>query len=417
MTATMYEKKDRKKFPWLLALLVLSISMLVGGIYLLINGDYSLIKKTFTYDKYSDVISLCNEDKTDNTKPTFSCKALLTNITPGDEDSSCFDVQIITFDNNLKTITICGKRSTLFYTNDILSYKKLMPIDIVFTYSLAKSSIFKDEYTFSNVSFTKMDENYIEEIVNKDIANLVTFDPNSTTIKNSVDFCPNPNNLPDYVTDENQMQYKEFFNKNILSKEEYLNNSFNQLDDYTITKFLICQSSQNIGYSGICNMSTNENMNLSKSISALQVSNTSMNWNLSFDEQDIEYLKEISLIYDNLYLINNSNNTYINKINSLIYALNVKNNLNSSLICTIANVFKTLSLNNETALYNYNYIVNLVGMNALNNTSPLCDNLLSSNINRDGLYLRNYIERQTSNTNFNILFSCYNLNNLVNAYQ
>ena len=401
MTATMYEKKDRKKFPWLLALLVLSISMLVGGIYLLVNGDYSLIKKTFTYDKYSDVISLCNEDRTDSTKPIFNCKALLTNITTKDDGSSCFDIQIITPDSTLKTVSICEKGSTLSYTNEILSYKKLMPIDIKFTYSLAKSSIFKDEYTFSNVSFTKMDEIYIEGIINEDISNLVTLDPNNTTIKNSVDFCPNPSKLPDYVTDANKEKYTEFFNKNIMPKEEYLDSYLYSGDDSTIRILFACDSAENMGYTDICNFSKNSySTELSDNIyTDFKLENT-------LESNELSIIKEISLIYDKEFLINEN--------------LQIPLSSNFSLVTNVISTYIKANyhvINSLYKLYLANELQYRSTYNTLKNKLEEFDTYYYRNIidtqvlDKDGLFI--YNQYMTSTQIFNIYDKCTNLNNFL----
>ena len=50
-----------------------------------------------------------------------------------DEDSnSCFDLMMITKDRELKDLTVCEDNSSITYTNEVLGYKKLMPLDISF---------------------------------------------------------------------------------------------------------------------------------------------------------------------------------------------------------------------------------------------------------------------------------------------
>jgi len=320
-------------------------------------------------------------------------------------------VQVITKARELKDLTVCEKNDSLSYTNDILGYKKLMPVDVTFTYT--KEGILGD-YSFSNVSFSKVNNTFVQNIVNEDIANLVTIGPLTTITQNSVDFCPNPDALPDYISKENMEMYLLYYTSNILSKEKYLNTNSNPKEDYYLSKLFLCDSSKNIGIN-ICDMSRIQNISkLSKTVPTLSVDLNNIKWGNELDNLDISYLGEASLLYDNFFVTDGSSSYYIERVDGLINAIGTKKNINESTLCSSYKIFNTLKNSNKSFLPLVDFIKAIIFENIDKVSSPLCGEIISEfNIDHTGLYLKQYLGNHNNNSILKIYARCNNLNNFL----
>lgn len=381
---------SRKKLI-LVILSALFLFFLAGGIYFLFVNNNTKVT-TYTFNKYSDVSNWCDITNNGN-ELKVDCKALLLNISNND-NNSCFDTQVITNDKELENLTVCENGDTLTYTNEVLGYKVLMPIDMVFTYT--RESILND-YRFKNVSITKLDDSYVESIVNEDISNLVTIDPSSTTIKNSVDFCPRPEILPEYVTQENKDKYTEFFNNNIMPKEEYTNGYIYNLDDSVIRTLFASESAKNLKYNDLLNLHTNISTTLN-----LNSNLPNPNFESSMDNSTYMYIKRLSLFYDNSNFINAFITQDNSDIQSLLNEINTNVSVPEVLFCSLYNVYKLL---NETTYSNY--IQKSILNNLAKSKSIVCGEVISSEADHNGIYLK---YKDNAKSNFELLDRCLNLN-------
>lgn len=398
---------SKKKKYFILLFAMLALAATTTGIYLFVNPKTS-DSSSYTVNKYSDVVDWCDTNVKDNIL-SVKCKALLMNI----DINGCFEVQVITNGKELKDLTLCEKNDSLSYTNDVLGYKKLMPVEMVFTYT--KEGRFGDN-SFNNVSFSKADDTYVQNIVNEDVANLVSIPPVISTIKNFVGICPKAESLSKWLTKENQISYLEFIKKNSITRDQYLDNSFNQLNDYLINGFFICKSHDALEYSGICDLTRAKNLHLlPKNIPGLNITENSIKWGNDFDEIDTAYLKEISLLYDNLFLVNNSSSAYLSNMSSLVEALNVKENINESTLCSLSPIYNALTDENPQILKDQQYLDGLIYTNLKEISSPLCGNIIQKkdDIDLAGMYLQIYY-KNIANSSFMLIYSkCDNLSILV----
>jgi hypothetical protein len=373
---------------------MLVLAGITAGIYLFVNPKGNGFT-SYTVDKYSDVTDWCETNLKEG-KLVSDCKALLINI----DSNSCFEVKVITKNKELKDFTVCEKNDTLTYTNDVLGYKKLMPVNMVFTYT--KEGILGD-YSFSNVSFGKADDTYIQSIVNEDIANLVTIDPSSTTIENSVDFCPRPETLPSYVTDANRTAYTEYFNKNIMAKEKYFDGYMYNWDDSTIRILFACDSAENMGYTDVCDKTKIQGKSQFPDDSVLITSTLTAK-----EDLDPSVLKEISLIYDNMFLMESMNNMIsLNLLASLNNRINSAGNVNNEIICSITKIYDNLFFNDPKYNIGVNNLHSIITANAPN---FLCIDNFSDEKRYDvyGLYLKAYYSNRKV-TDLYISYRCRNL--------
>ena len=390
----------KKKLYLLLLFFCLILAAVTMVIYLFVNNE---TQTTYSLDKYSDVSNWCDITNNGN-ELKVDCKALLLNISNND-NNSCFDTQVIANDKELENLTVCENGDTLTYTNEVLGYKVLMPIDMVFTYT--RESILND-YRFKNVSITKLDDSYVESIVNEDISNLVTIDPSSTTIKNSVDFCPRPEILPEYVTQENKDKYTEFFNNNIMPKEEYFDPYLYNWDDSTIRILFACDSAENMGYTDVCDKSKVQGLDLlSVNISTLT---TVPDWNkTTMSTEDEALLKEISLIYDSMFLRQQKNNiATLDLLNDLVLVMNRTNQLNSNVFCSFYSLLTEIK-DDQNLVYMENILTSSLSSNIF------CQRSGSSNqdLDKNGTFVKTYISNSNKINNFLVLVNqCINLNNI-----
>lgn len=376
--------KKKKYLIMLLCLLVLA--GVTAGIYLFAN-PIQRSSSTYTVDKYGDVVNWCDAN-TEGNQLSIDCKALLLDIRNTEDGSSCFDVQVITKDKELKDLSVCEKGDTLSYTNDVLGYKKLMPVDMVFEY--AKGSIL-NHYSFSKVSLDKVDDTYMEDIVNEDIANLVVIDPSSTTILNSVDFCPRPETLPGYVIKRDE--YKRYWEENIAREPDYTNGYNYSLDDSTLRMLFACDSAKDLQYLEICNKN---NINYSNTrIPHIDV-NTKLNTNL--DEPSLFMLKELSLVYDFMYLEKIPNNLVsYDLISKNVMTINSRRNMNEQVAISLYKIYSIIQIDDKT--YNEDVIF-------------LSQILSKGSTDTRGEYIKELYSIGTK-TNLSLYLRCTNLNNYL----
>lgn len=388
----------KKKKYFILLFVMLVLAAITAGIYIFVNPNKNN-SSSYTVNKYSDVVEWC-DTSLDEEKLSVNCKALLINI----DLKGCFEVQVITKNREFKDLTICESNETLSYTNEILDYKMLMPLNMALTYS--KESKLKD-YSFNKVSFSKVDDTYIQSIVNEDIANLVSIDKSTTTIQNSVDFCPKPETLPSYIAEDNKIAYTKFYDKNIMNIDKYKLGELYSLDDSTIRLLFTCDSKKAAKYVSECkpiNISlTPDILNSIKSNPQVPKAGGDLS------EYERYMLKKISLLYDSTEYIDFNDNS--STLNSIITDINLWGNLNEEVYC---GAYKLLKEINSQELNSYiSKMENTIYSNIRYSSSIFCQSSMNPNIvDKDGLYLKNYYANRSEN--FIILNKCSNLENMLN---
>lgn len=402
------DKQTTKKSTLFIILSFLSLALLGGGIYFLVQ---SLGKSTPTINvnRYSETISLCETNIQNNTLE-IQCKGLLLDIYAQDENEICFDVEVISRDMSSKNISICEQNEAMVYTNDILQYKKLMPIDTILTYERTDRT---NNYSFTNVSFVKLDGTYVQDILNADIANLVTIDPSKTTIQNSVDFCPNPKSLVDYLTEDNYSKYTNFYNENILSEKEYRNLLDQEFKtpflenwtDPTINILFACESASRVGYKTICNPNIDSKYD---TVALTAIPTDVSNWNnLTNTEGDLLNFKNLSLVLDGMMYSSNHENYSSVHIVSQLFQYIYDAGMNQNVYCSADSMYEQLAQYNNQASTQLNLIQTQVTTN-LQTSSKICLNILNNQFyNSAGLYLKSYNTEDT--TNFMIYNRCNSL--------
>ncbi len=387
---------SKKKKYILLLLITLVLAAVTASIYIFVNSKING-STIYTVDKYSDVTNRCDTNLKDG-KLSVDCKALLINI----DSNSCFEVQLITKDKELKDLTVCEKNDTLSYTNDVLGYKKLMPVDMVFTYT--KEGILRD-YSFNNVSFTKVEDTYVQSIVNEDIANLVTLDPKSTAIENSVDFCPRPETLPSYITEVNRTAYTEYFNKNIMAKEKYFDGYMYNWDDSTIRILFACDSAKNMGYTDVCNTQRSQN-DKKQSVIFHDVDFSNKLSNSKLNAQD-KLLKTVSLIYDSMHKDIGNNIVDVGLLGDIVQEINATEKLQEEVLWGIYKIYLDLTTLN-TSYQQKSYFIESILKSQGDMLTYCPDGGESQYHNEIGKYFRCSIENQTT-----IYRRCNNLRNFI----
>ncbi|HAM96694.1 MAG: hypothetical protein UR96_C0002G0002 [candidate division WS6 bacterium GW2011_GWC1_36_11] len=387
--------KKKKYFILLTGILVLAAT---AGISLFISLKVNS-STSYTVDKYSNVTNWCDTNLKDG-KLSANCKALLINI----DENSCFEVQVITKGKELKDLTVCEKNDTLTYTNDVLGYKKLMPVDVIFTYTKGRAL---GNYLFNNVSFDKVDDTYIQNIVNEDIENLVTIDVGSaTTIKNSVDFCPKPDTLPNYITNENTKSYTTFYYGNLMDETMYRYGSMYRFEDKTLY-LLLGRDSQLISknYIYFPNPTIETSKDINKEIKTLPII---LNLSKEMDETDMVLLKEISLLYDNIDEITLQNRSDL--LFSILKTINIDSPISAEVYCSMGKLLSLINDKSETYTNYINKIKENITKNIQTIDTALCEDFTDKEkIDYRGLYIRIYINSGLVNQNFSIINKCLNL--------
>lgn len=423
--------ENKKKNTFLIVFLILFFAALISfGIYYFFYFRKSN-QSTYKVNKYPDTINWCKTSEKDNML-NIECNGLLLNIRTLEDSNICFDTQIITSNKEIKTLSICEKQNLFTYANEILGYNKLMPIKITLNYSLGG---ILNTYAFENISISKEDSSYIEGIINKDITSVIDLDKEvkakspdnleSTTvsdssskyyigtIKNVFDFCPLPKSLPTFIT--SSQAYTSYYNANVLQPSIYADNSFNNPNTYGIKMLFMCNSANKLGYTNICNLSNFNSSNIpSETISKISVTSSNIAWGKELDALDTSYLKQISLLYDNLYLKNNIDSSNIKILTNLVYALNIKSNLNEITFCSMYKVYEALAKKDNSFAYDRDFIKNSVFTNFEKLTSATCGNIIKDmNFDSEGLYLKIYYANANRLTDIGVYEKCNNLNNII----
>ncbi len=360
-------------------------------------------------DKYSELLNWCNSQEQEQDL-IINCQGLLLNIATSEEEENCFNTQIITNEKILKTISFCGLGENLQYSNEILSYKKLLPIDISLTYIGTDTP---DSYILDKVSITTSSEDYFQNIVNEDIAELTTLNTSSTTIQNSVDFCPKPEVLPSYITEENKIKYTEYYSNNILTgekyyelyTEEYKTTFIENWTNPTINILFGCESSSRLGYEAVCRKALGSeyiNLELSTLPSLVQ------DWSsLTISDSDLISLKNLSLVLDGALYQGDHSNYFLPKIVNELFQFLADAQNNQIVYCNEYKIFELLAQNNQVASDQLNTMTTLVDQN-LPNASSFCTQILDDNFyDKKGLYLKAFFS--TKNSTFTIYEKCNNL--------
>jgi len=416
---------SKKNIYLLVTLLGLFFIFLGTGMYFLFHSKQSETG-VYNVDKYSDILNWC-DTSTEENKLNIDCKALLLEIRTIDTNNSCADIQIITKEKELKSISVCESGSVISYSNDVLAYKKLMPIGIKFIYEKNKES---NIFALNNISAVKIDDSYIQNIVNEDINTLINTkidreltesvgpenkkylgaDENTYTITNSIDFCPAPKSLPSYVT--NKEDYAQFFNKNILSQTDYSDLSEEKQYGEIFKKLFACDSSVKLGYN-ICNMS--------KTVSASSLPSDFKNfdtnkiyWGTKVDLMSRVYLKQIAAIYNNIYVQKNIDTKYILGINKLLSDMYLKENLNETTFCSMYKIYDAFSKVDNTFENRKSFVKSTVISNLGKVTSQQCLSIFSeSEIDLQGSYLKVYFNNINNKDIFRIYNQCNNLSRII----
>ena len=423
------EIKIKKVFLITFFILFLATLLSFGIYYFLQLRNTNL--STYKINKYPDTINWCNTTEEDN-KLNIECKGLLLNIRTLEDSSICFDTQVITKDKEIKALSICEGSNILTYTNEVLGYNKLMPVKISFSYSL---SGILNTYSFENILISQIDTSYVDNIINQDISSIT--DSNSKvkakspdtseatiigdsdsryyvgSIKNVYDFCPLPKELPTFIV--NAASYISYYNSNILQPSEYADSSFNDSTTYGIKMLFMCDSANKLGYTSICNLTNLNNNNLpNEASSRISVTSSNIAWGTELDALDTSYLKQISLIYDNLYLKNNVDTSTIKNFGSLVTALNIKGDLNEITFCSLYKVYEALAKIDNSFVYDRDFIKNSVFTNFEKITSATCGNIINDmDFDSDGLYLRIYYSNLNNTTDLGVYERCNNLSNVT----
>lgn len=350
-------------------------------------------------DKYSDITTWCDASTFEEILE-INCAGLLLDIVSVDTENSCFEAVVITNGNELKNISICEKSGNLSYTNDVLNFKKLMPINMIFTYN--KQGLSRN-YTFSRVSITHLDNTYVQNTVNEDIANLVTIDPSSTTIENSVDFCPKPEILPEYITEENRSKYTQFYNTNKMDIADYENATLYKIEDSAIRTLLTCESK--VIRSDISNCVDSTIPHAGEFIQAIELLPKTPVWENVISESDQILIKEISLLYDATDLVQFEN--YSPKILSTV--ISNMDLTQEEIFCGTYKISEKI-VNNTQVIDYKTYVKEVLESNAQKIRSFICQSIIKDSevIDNEGLYISIKL-KNLEEDNFQIINRCFNL--------
>jgi len=386
---------------------VLIIGTGVGGYFLFRNFQ---IPKYFV-DKYPELLDYCDTTQNGNNLKV-SCKALMLDLKPNDGSPSLTSL-VITNAEKLKEYAITEKESVFSFTNDILQFKKLKPVIINLQYN--KGNLLK--YSLNSITFEDIPETYIQEIVNRDIEEIMGMDKSSTTILNSFDFCPRPEVLPDYVTKKEK--YTEYWGKNILTKAEYQDDNLYTATNREIKILFGCDSQINLGYLNKCPRGdVNLTNDLKKSLNTLDPEIPQ--WDTELDGIDLVDFKQISLSYDG---INNFINDYwpfmidgkdittrsnhSEVLVSLINKINSKENVKEEVFCGTVKLLQRYREFPEIQK-NLDKLTQILLENISESSSILCTDVLDTDlIDSSGLYLKNIFTYDLKE--MNIFNRCINL--------
>jgi len=371
---------------------VLIIGTIVGGYFLFRNFQIP----SYFVDKYPELLEYCDTEENGNTL-TVSCKALILEILPNEESPSLVFL-IITKDEELREYTITEKEDMFAFTNDVLQFKKLKPVIVNLQY-VKKNPI---TYSMQGIRFENIPETYIQDLVNRDIEEIMNIDKSSTTILNSFDFCPRPETLPEYVN--SQVEYKVYFDKNIQSTNSYKIGPRYGKDLTTIYSFLFCESARNLGYNDICKTIPNKNsLSIPQNLSRVSMYSQNLIHKEILENKDITLLNLTSMLYDNLYLYKQNYAFLYEDFESFLRELNTIGEYNDILYSTSKKLFystEILSYLIEESSYPKEY-------SSLLFTNDLQKHTHTLDIN--GLYIYHYFTNKKIDVRFRLLEKCNNI--------
>ncbi|MDD4381860.1 MAG: hypothetical protein PHE21_00750 [Candidatus Dojkabacteria bacterium] len=382
----MYEQSSKNRTVLIVVLLIVLLAGVFAGTYFILQR---YVKNEMFLDKHSDVVSLCDRQEGTN---IYKCNLLLEDIVPNIEGKTCFDVQIISNETIVPT-RFCEEEQYLSLTNDIVQFKKLKPLTVSFTYVYNK---------LTNISFEPISDTYIQDLVNRDIEEIMQMNKADTTILNSFDFCPKPSILPEYIT--NKEAYIEYFDKNVQSINTYKAGPTYSKDLTVIYSFLFCESANNLEYKNICRNTPNRNISLiPKNQDKVYVHSNNLVHKETLEAQDITLLNIISLLYDNLYLINQSNTFFYEDFGSYIKELNLTEKHNDILYSTSRKLFSSTDMLNNliTEEEYFKGYSSLLFSNYIEN--------YKDKIDISGLYIYHYLRNKELDIRFRLLERCNNI--------
>jgi len=255
-------------------------------------------------------------------------------------------------------------------------------------------------------------------VVNEDIANLTTINKADTTIQNSVDFCPSPEQFPEYISENNIETYTRFYNGNILSEAEYVDLYTKEFDniflenwtDPAIKLLFGCESATKLGYKSVCKLIPQKeysNLELSSIPSFVSKWETVTN-----SASDTISLKNISLVVDGmLYIPSHINYSSPWIIDDLFKFISDANN-NQNVYCSSFKIYEELAkLNNTIAVSQIEQIRTLVSNNISTSSSICMETLDKTLYSREGIYLKSIHSLNPSELNMYI--KCKNLYQLT----
>ncbi len=390
----------KKKIVLLSILLPIFMLLLCGGLYFLFKDKIPVLN-TVKIEKYTEILDWCESSKSEEGL-VINCPALLVDIRVGEENTSCFDIQILTKNNTIEDLSLCERTDKISYANEILQFKRLLPIDVEFSYSRPN---LLSSYVFNTFDMTLMSDDQIKAFVNDDIAELVNMDITTTKIKNSVDFCPAPDKLPEYITETNKTSYTGFYEANKLEASEYENTYNYNLDDTVIRFLFSCDSKKIVNNLSGC---TQTSYQLSEdAYTELRKTPNSIDFDMALNDNDRYNIKIASFLIDNPDGIKISSS--VSALITLLKELNGTPDVNEYLYCS---AYKVISKIEDSLAQEYsNVMLDNIEQSIHKTTSAICAGMVSSDdVDNIGLYLR--IINSTKGDDFQILNKC-NILNLI----
>lgn len=372
-------------------------------------GGYLLFKKNsskFFLDKYTSLNEICEINNSQGNLQ-LTCKALLLNIRIADNSTTCFDIEAISDNKISESTAICEEEDTISYTNEILSYKKFMPVEIVLNYT--KEGLSK-KYKFANASVTKLSDEYSQDLIIKDLETLMTTDATTISVKNSIDFCPKVNTLAAWVSEADKTQYEAYYNQN--TSTNYDDTQVYDIETGKMNLFLTC----------LTKIGKDKNTNCKYRNFSYDTQLTSRPatpiWAKSLDEYDFAAISQLTYFYDNS---NNIVPTYMpfsstggpsteikrqDVLDFIVKELATSQKNSEEEFCTTYLLLKEIT--NNTSVNFVNSMKDIISNNIEKTTFPLCMETIDRNLyDRNGIYL--HYSFSIKNDVLKTLNTCLNL--------
>lgn len=379
----MYEVSKKNKTIFLIIFLVLLLGGVFAGTYFILQ---KYVKKENFLDKHGDVVSYCEREKGSS---IYKCNLLLEDLVPNVDGKTCFDVQIISNDTIVPT-RFCEEEQYLSLSNEIVQYKKLKPLTVTFTYVSNR---------LTNILFEPISETYIQDLVNRDINSFIALyggEDYPDFYENSLDFCPKPSLLPDYV--EKKSEYTSIYNNKILKEVDYKNDS--------ISKILACKSSQVIGYNNLCDKGdTSQKQSVLNVLKDINIDEKVIAWNNGISSDDRTSLLLITTLYDKLFLRERVESSLLQNIAGDVKAyFSNLTEVDGLAICVLSELANDLGDNILSQ-----YINSLIISNIDKEVPSLCLNAQIEEYDKEGAYIKGVVSRLKG---IMLTNNCINLTNL-----